>query len=250
MIVQIKTEEEIQGFKQVGEITGAIMAQLIDFIRVGISTNDINEKAIELCESYKVSPAFLGYDGFPAAICASVNNALVHGIPTDEPIESTDLVSIDLGVERNGYIGDTAVTVLPEESSDSFSHEKDILVACERALFCGIDAARVGNKLSDIARAIRLSHNYSYPECYGGHGIDRYKLHSAPFVANDPELLDEDITLRPGMIVAIEPMLILGNSGNTAVAKDGWTVMADDLCAHFEHTVLVTDLDPIILTRR
>lgn len=254
MIVLLKTQEEIEGFRKAGKIAADIMSKLIESIIVGSTTNQINEKAIELCELNQVKPAFLGYEGFPAAICASVNNAMVHGVPDDNPLEQTDLVSIDLGVDYEGYIGDTAVTVSPLfhylDFSDTFANVTKMLFAGQNCLDAGIAAARAGNKLSDIAKAIKdCRAKYSLPDNYGGHGIDRNRLHSAPFVANDPEHIDQDITLRPNMILAIEPMLIEGSS-HTNVAEDKWTVMADGPAVHFEHTVLVTDGDPEILTYR
>lgn len=252
MIVFLKTEQDIEGFKKAGKIAADIMSQLMNLITVGSNTNKINEKAIELCEENGVKPAFLGYEGFPAAICASVNNALVHGVPDDKPLEIEDLVSIDLGVDYNGYIGDTAITVIPKLKLDYevFSYVRPILSAGQKCLDVGISAARAGNKLSDIAKAIESCRGeYSLPDNYGGHGIDRNRLHSAPFIANDPEHVDADITLRAGMILAIEPMLVEGSS-KTEVAEDKWTVVVDGPSVHFEHTVLVTDGDPIILTDR
>ena len=254
MIVYLKTQEEIEGFVYAGRIAGRIMKELIESITVGSTTNQINEKAIELCDLYGVKPAFLGYEGFPAAICASVNDALVHGIPDDSPLQQRDLVSIDLGVDYEGYIGDTAVTVSPlfqyHDFSEAYEHQLEMLIVGRHCLDAGIAAARAGNKLSDIAKAINESrYSYSLPDNYGGHGIDRYKLHCAPFVANNPEHIEFDITLRPNMVIAIEPMLIDGSS-TTHVAEDKWTVMADGPAVHFEHTVLITDGNPVVLTDR
>lgn len=249
MIVFLKTQEEIEGFKKAGKIAGKIMKQLIEHVVVGSTTSQLNQKTIELCQQYNVKPAFLGYEGFPAAICASVNENLVHGAPDDRPLEEGDLVSIDLGVGYKGYIGDTAVTVMPKPDA-TYTKGNVMLVVGQGCLDAGITAARVGNRLSDISEAInRNKQEYSIPDNYGGHGIDRHKLHSAPFVANNPEHIDEDIILRAGMVIAIEPMLIDGSS-RTTVSKDGWTVIADGPSVHFEHTILITDGDPVILTNR
>lgn len=254
MIVYLKTKEEIEGFKHAGKLAASIMTELIDLIRIGNTTNQINEKAIDLCDQHKVKPIFLGYGGFPAAICASVNDALVHGVPNDIPLVGEDLVSIDLGIDCEGFIGDTAVTIFPYrfDGRDNYcySHGLAITNAGQNCLDAGISAARAGNKLSDIAKAIKKNQlDYNLPDNYGGHGIDRHKLHAAPFVGNDPEHIEYDITLRPGMVLAIEPMLIDGSS-KTTIAKDEWTVMADGPSVHFEHTVLITEADPVILTER
>lgn len=243
MIIQIKSPEEIQGFKNAGRLAAEIMSELIAFFPIARNTNQINTLAIELCEKNSVCPIFLGYSGFPAAICASINNAMVHGVPNDEPLAKGDVVSIDLGVESDGYIGDTAVTLV-------FGQETIPLVECaNKSLDAGIKAARAGNKLSDISNAVSNCRGiFSIPKNYGGHGIDRYKLHSDPFIANNNPI-EDDITLREGMVIAIEPMLVDGPNDNY-VAKDGWTVMANGLSAHVEHSVLITKSDAFILTAR
>lgn len=235
-MIFLKTKEEIKNFIKVGKITAKIISQL-----KGETTNQLNNLVIELCKEYNVKPAFLGYNNFPSAICASTNNILVHGIPNDDPILD-NLVSIDLGIDYNGYIGDTAVTFSTNPKY------QDVISQCKLALKSGISQAKPKNKLSDIAKAINSCRGrYSIPNNYGGHGIDRYRLHAKPFVANTPDHIDFDITLRPNMIIAIEPMLIDG-SPNTTIALDNWSVIADGPAVHFEHTILITDNDPVILT--
>lgn len=244
MIIQIKSPEEIQGFKNAGRLAAEIMSELIAFFPIARNTNQINTLAIELCEKNSVRPIFLGYSGFPAAICASANNAMVHGVPNNEPLVKGDVVSIDLGVESDGYIGDTAVTLV-------YGQGNIPLVECaNESLDAGIKAARAGNKLSDISNAVSNCRGiFSIPKNYGGHGIDRYRLHSDPFIANDKLFVGEDFKLRAGMVIAIEPMLIDGICENF-IANDGWTVMAHGLAAHVEHSILVTSGEAYVLTER
>lgn len=243
MIINIKSQEEIEGFKNAGRLAAEIMSELIALFPDVKNTNQINDLAINLCKSKNVCPIFLGYEGFPAAICASTNYSLVHGIPSNELLYEGDVVSIDLGVETEGYIGDTAVTLV-------YRQEETELVKCvNKSLEAGIKAARAGNKLSDIAKAVTSCRStFSIPQNYGGHGIDRNILHSNPFVSNNNPI-EDDITLREGMVIAIEPMLVDGSNDNY-VAEDGWTVMANGLSAHAEHSVLITKGDAFVLTAR
>lgn len=260
MIIYLKTEEEKEGFKEAGKIAANVMKKMLDAIEVGITTKDIDEIARDECKKQNVSPAFLGHEGFPAAICSSVNKELVHGIPNDKKLELGDLLSIDIGVNLDGFIGDTAATKLVGLNGDEEVCLPDnwagFLAAqsCETALRLGIHAAQPGSKLSDIAIAIsnQAKHTgHNMPLKYGGHGINRHDLHSAPFVANNPEELgDEDIVLRPGMIIAIEPMFVVGDP-TTKVLEDKWTVIVSGSRAtHFEHTILIEEDGPIVLTDR
>jgi len=242
MIVYLKTKEEIEGFKEAGKIAGLILKKLLDNVDVGITTKELDEIAREECKKNNVVPTFLNYRGFPAAICASVNNTLVHGIPTDIPLKPKDIISIDLGVTLDGFIGDTAYT-----KSVSNIHN-DIIDACRNSLYSAIKKARSGNKLSIISKEVyKCKKSYSIPEEYGGHGIDRYNLHSEPFVPNIPDYY-YDLKLRPDMIFAIEPMLINGSS-NLRIADNKWDIIAENITAHFEHTILITEDEPLILTR-
>lgn len=245
MLVYIKSKEEIKGFEEAGRITGKILDTLLNKTKIGISTKELDDIAREECEKYKVKPAFLNYQGFPAAICASTNNILVHGIPNNIPLKHDDIISIDMGVSMDGFIGDTAVTI------DLSGTNKKLLSCCEKALYLGISQAKPGNKLSQISKTIYKhikKNNFSTPIEYGGHGIDRDVLHSDPFVPNVPDY-EEDLTLRAGIIFAIEPMVIDGKS-HLQIADSGWDIIADGMTAHFEHTVLITDTGCKILTRR
>ena len=246
MIVYIKSEEEIEGFKRAGEIAGNILKVLMESIDGGITTEYLNNLALKECKKNGVIPTFLGYRGFPGTICTSVNKTLVHGIPNKIPLKKNDVISIDMGVTTpEGYIGDTASTI--EVGTDSI-YDK-LIVSCNDALYLGIRAARPGNRISDISKEIykhAIHNRYSVPRGYGGHGIDKNILHSEPFIPNIPDSR-EDVKLRPGMVFAIEPMFIMGGP-ETKVAENKWDVEASGITAHFEHTILVTESDPIILT--
>jgi methionyl aminopeptidase len=240
MIIYVKSQEEIEGFKEAGRIAGNILKKLISNIKIGVTTKQLDELAREECKKHNVIPTFLDYRDFPAAICASVNNVLVHGFPNDNPIKDGDIVSIDFGATLDGFIGDTADTKVM--SSD----DNMLVLNCAELLYSGISKARAGNKLSDISKAIYNNAKYSIPTEFGGHGIDRNTLHSDPFVPNIPDD-EEDCHLQPGMIFAIEPMLIDGPD-KIKVADNGWDIVAEGNTAHCEHTILITEDEPFILT--
>ena len=232
MIVYLKTKEEIERFIKAGKIAAQIMSKLISEIKVGTTTSQLDLLARNECEKHNVKPTFLGYEGFPAAICASVDYELVHGVPNDKELLENSLVSIDLGVTLDGCIGDTAVTMLASKENS------DIVDICSIALSNAIEAARPGNKLSDIAKAVSSTvkkTKYNIPLHYGGHGVNIEHLHGDPFVANTMDDIDpdEDITLRPGMVFAIEPMLVDGDP-TTSVSADKWTVIVGGPSAHCE----------------
>lgn len=244
MIVTLKSEEEIIGFKKAGKIAALILKILLNNLKQNTIPKDIDKLAKELCKEYNVIPTFLGYQNFPAAICFSKNNVMVHGIPDTIPLKENDIVSIDFGATLNGFIGDTADTIKIGESS--FLEE-----CCSEALYAAIDQAIVGNKLSDIGKTINKiadKNNYVIPTGYGGHGIDYNFLHSPPFVSNTYDI-DDDVSLVNGMVLAIEPMFIDAQSNRTVVGNDGWSVYAKGNTAHCEHTILINDDKPTILTR-
>lgn len=249
MLVRLKGEREIAGFAVAGRHAAAILELLATSVKVGITTREIDDLARSACADHGVVPVFLGYHGYPAAVCVSVNNELVHGIPGNRVLVSGDLVKIDIGVEYNGFIGDTAMTV---RVGSSFGDDLDrMLFDCRTALLRGIAAAKPGGNLADIGTAISEVAN----ECgwqpiigYGGHGIDKGTLHADPFVDNAGL---HQMRLRPGMVLAIEPMFVAGLNNETQVADDKWTVLANGPTAHFEHTIVVTELgEPRILTQR
>lgn len=245
MIVRLKSNDEIEQYRYIGKIARKIINQIIDEIKEGTTTFYLNEIAHQLCLDNNVKPVFLGYRGFPAVICASVNEVLVHGIPNNNTIiREGDVVSIDIGVSYEGFIGDVAESVVVGQH---FANES-LVNWCKSALKETIKLIKPKAKLKTIAENITaLSNNYGIPKHYGGHGIERHNLHSFPFVANRPEEA-EDIRLHEGMVLAIEPMFIAGDI-KTQVAEDGWSVIVKGVSAHQEETILITDVGAEILTR-
>ncbi|MFA5048772.1 MAG: type I methionyl aminopeptidase [Patescibacteria group bacterium] len=253
MIIDLKSDEEIEGFKKAGFETGRILNLLIYNAQVGWTGLDLDKIAREECEKIGAKPVFLNYRGFPAAICISKNITLVHGIPNEEPFKHGDLVSIDFGLSLDGFIGDTAKTVIikSKQHNESFDCYSNLLSDCRFALWKGIQQAIVGNHLSNISCAIETiakEGKFKVPREYGGHGVSRNNLHSPPFIPNYYERNEENITLRKGMVLAIEPMFIDGQNNKLIVAPDGWSVIAQGNTAHFEHTILITDKEPLVLT--
>jgi methionyl aminopeptidase len=187
-------------------------------------------------------PTFKGYKGFPAGVCISVNNQLVHGIPTDYKLQEGDLVSFDLGVSVAGSIADTAITIIFGRAKSQ--QHLQLINATEEALFRAIQSIKIGRKLGCIGYAINKvakQHNYSVIEQYGGHGIsmsaDKVGIpHSSPFIANVDQL-NNGIRAEIGNVLAIEPLFVLGSSNKTKVLSDNWTVECDNLCSHYEHTI-------------
>jgi len=246
--ITIKTPEEIARMRQAGAIVARVLALLAAHVRPGISTAELDELAYEAARREGAIPSFKGYLGYPASICASVNDAIVHGIPSKKRVlRAGDIVSIDFGAIYAGWHGDAAITVGVGPISKPTQR---LLRVTYEALYKGIAAARPGNTIGDVGAAIErhaLLHGYSVVRQYCGHGVGRY-MHEEPAVPNfGPP--GQGVLLRPGMTIAIEPMLCLG-SGETKVDPDGWTVRTQDglLSAHFEHTVVITINGPEVLT--
>ena len=246
MIIYLKTQQEMEGFREAGKIAGEVLSILTSLALPGITTSELNKIAIDECNKRNVKPTFLGFNGFPAAICTSINHILVHGIPNDEyKLQEGDNITIDVGITKDGFIGDTADTIIVGKETN------DLVNSCRLALRNAIYKAKAGNKLMDIAAVISeiAKFKFSIPPEYGGHGINRNELHADPFVPNILSLRS-DFSLRPGMIFAIEPMFIENENSKTSVLSDGWSVLAQGMCAHCEHTILITENEPEILTRR
>lgn len=246
MLVRLKTAGEIEGFAKAGSLAAAIMDRLWGAARPGATTGELDDMARIACAEAGAVPVFLGYHGFPAAICASVNEELVHGIPGGRILREGDLLKIDIGVGLDGFIGDMATTVVVGGDPSKLAFD------CHTALMRGIAAARPGNDIGDIGEEIsRTARQNGWKAIleYGGHGIDRNRLHADPFVDN--ARTDRRLRLRPGMVLAIEPMFVAGSDAKTKVADDGWTVLSSGPAAHFEHTIVVSELgEPRVLTRR
>ena len=250
MSVTIKSEHEIELMREAGRILAAVHQQLGKEIKPGMSTKDVDRLGEEMIRSYGCEPSFLGYCGYPASICVSVNEEVVHGIPTDERIlQEGDIVSLDAGVIYKGYHSDAARTVGVGEISE----EARLLIERTRlSFFAGIKNAVAGNRLYDISGAIQqLAESFGYGVVYDlvGHGIGTH-LHEDPEIPNF-RTKGRGIRLMAGMTLAIEPMV---NAGTWEVAyeDDDWTVVTDDgsLSAHYENTILVTKDGCEILTLR
>ena len=249
MPINIKNGAEIQRMREAGRVVALIHGRIQDAIRPGVSTAELDAVARDtLAEAGAVS-SFLGYHGFPGHICASVNDEIVHGIPGPRVLREGDIVSVDVGAIVDGYHGDSAWTYGVGRISDEAA---ELLQATEGALLAAIEAARPGNRLGAVGHAVEryaLEHGYGVVREYGGHGIGR-QMHEDPHVPNhgDPQ---RGVLLRPGLTLAIEPMLNIGTE-ETRVLDDGWTVVTADgsLSAHFEHTVVIANDGARILTER
>jgi methionyl aminopeptidase len=246
----LKSPREIQIMREAGRVVARVHAALREAIRPGISTWDLDKLAVDTMAKYNATSCFLGYRGYPASICASINSELVHGIPKpDRLLKDGDIISIDIGVRYRGFIGDSAWTYAVGEISEQ-AHE--LMKVTEESLYQGIAMATIGNRIIDISRAVQkhVEANGMYVvREYTGHGVGR-QMHEAPQVLNyasdDPDGL---LPLHAGLVIAIEPMVQSG-TWHTRTLKDNWTVVSKDgsLAAHFEHTVAITNNGPEILT--
>lgn len=248
MPIVLKSPRELATMKRAGEIVAEVLATIRETLRPGISTHEIDEIAESTVTKLGATASFKGLYGFPGSICISINEEIVHGIPSPERIlKEGDIVSLDFGAFHQGLHADSAVTLPVGKISDD---ARRLLVCCETALNRGIAQARAGKRLGDISWAIQAygeAKGYGIVRQYVGHGVGR-SLHEEPQVPNfGPP--GRGIALRPGMTLAIEPMLNVGTE-RTEVLDDKWTVVTEDrkLSAHFEHTVAVTEGEPLVLT--
>lgn len=246
----LKSPREIQIMREAGRIVARVHAALREAVRPGVSTWELDQLALETMARYDATSCFLGYRGYPANICASINQELVHGIPSkDRILKDGDIISIDIGVRYRGFIGDSAWTYAVGEIAPAAS---ELMRVTEDSLYAGIAKATVNSRVIDISRAVQQyveAHGMYIVREYTGHGVGR-QMHEAPQVLNyasdDP---DGQTILRPGLVIAIEPMVQAGTH-LTRTLKDNWTVISKDgsLAAHFEHTVAITNNGPEILT--
>jgi methionyl aminopeptidase len=245
-----KSYEELERMRRAGSVVAATIDRLVEAVRPGMTTADLDRIAEDAIRSAGAVPSFKGYRGFPASICTSVNEEIVHGIPGKRRLGEGDLLSLDVGAIWEGYHGDSAVTVFVGEPR-SDQAEKLVRVT-EEALEAGIAQIRPGNRLSDVSHAVQQvaeGAGFSVVREYVGHGIGQ-SMHEDPPLPNygppgrGPEL-------RPGLVVAVEPMVIVGG-WETRLLADEWTVVTADgsLSAHFEHTIAVTEDGPEVLTAR
>lgn len=243
-----KSREEIKLMKKAGDIVAQVHFAMKVAVKPGVSTKELDDIAFEVIKKNSAIPTFKGYRGFPATICASINDEVVHGIPSDKRIlKEGDIIAVDVGATFRGLVGDSAWTYAVGEISDE---KKRLLEGTEKALFSAIDKMRAGNTLNDVGGAVEdvaKEYGLGIVRNYGGHGVGR-NMHEEPFVFNFRA--GDTTVLKPGMTIAIEPMLNLGGD-EVYEHADGWTVSTVDKkdSAHFEHTVLVTEDEPVILTQ-
>ncbi|MEU9716567.1 type I methionyl aminopeptidase [Streptomyces sp. NPDC047976] len=253
-MVQLKTDRSIDEMRAAGRVVARALAAVRGAARVGVSLLELDAAARAVLREAGATSPFLGYRPhfapvpFPAVVCASVNDAIVHGIPDGYRLRDGDLVSIDCGAELRGWVGDAAVSFTVGRPRPE---DLRLVETAERALAAGIAAAVPGNRIGDIAHAIGTvcrSAGYGIPEGFGGHGVGR-TMHEDPGVPNEGPP-GRGMKLRPGMVIAIEPMLIAGGTDDYACDPDGWTLRTTDgsRAAHAEHTVAVTAGGPRILT--
>jgi methionyl aminopeptidase len=255
-MVELKTDTSIDAMHEAGQVVARALTAVQKTAGVGVSLLELDEVAHDVLREAGATSPFLGYrpsfapTPFPAVLCVSVNDAIVHGIPGRYRLRDGDLVSIDFGAELGGWVGDSALSFVV-----GTPHAADLRLidTAERALAAGIEAAVVGNRIGDIAHAIGTvcrGAGYGIPDGFGGHGIGR-RMHEDPGVPNEGRP-GRGMRLRHGMVLAIEPMVIAGGTDDYHAAPDGWTLRTNDgsRAAHAEHTVAITDSGPRILTAR
>jgi methionyl aminopeptidase len=248
-VITLKSAREIETMRRSGKITAKVLTDLMKTARPGMTTRQLDEIAERGIRELGGTPTFKGYHGFPATICASVNDEVVHGIPGDYVLRDGDLLSIDIGTTFEGYVSDSAVTIPVGTISDAAQRLLDVTQEC---LMIGIAQMQRGNRVGDIGAAVQRhaeSHGYGVVRELAGHGVGR-EMHEEPQVPNYGKA-GTGMELRSGLVLAVEPMITQGGRG-VEILKDGWTVVTADgkLAAHFEHTIAVTEDGPKILTLR
>ena len=247
-MIVLKTNRELAVMRKAGVISQQALRLAGEMVEPGVSTWDIDKAVRLFIQSQGAVPSFLGYDGYPASACISVNHVVIHGIPKKSVIlKKGDIVSIDVGAQYQGFHGDNAWTYPCGEIS---GEAQALLDATEKSLFLGVEKARPGNRLGDIGHAVQEyveARSYSVVREFTGHGVGA-EMHEDPSVPNYGTP-GRGVRLTAGMVIAIEPMINLGRK-EIEIKADGWTVETKDksLSAHFEHTVAITPNGPVILT--
>jgi methionyl aminopeptidase len=253
-MIEVKTPGQVDAMREAGRVVAAALAAVRAHAAVGVPLRDLDAVAAEAIESAGAEPLFLDYhpkwapSPFPGVICASVNDEVVHGIPTPRRLAAGDLVSIDCGARLDGWSGDAAISFVVGAADPA---DLDLIDATEEALRAGTTAARPGNRLGDVSAAIAAvarARGYGLLANHGGHGIGR-EMHEDPFVPNEGRPA-RGLPLRPGLVLALEPMLLAGGGSEYRTGTDGWTLATADgsRAAHVEHTVAITESGPVILT--
>ena len=247
-MITIKNNRDIAAMRRAGRIAHGALELAGSMVAPGVASDTIDRAVGEYIRSAGATPSFLGYNGYPSSITVSINEAVIHGMPSAGlVIRQGDIVSIDVGATYDGYVGDTAGTYAAGEVS---SEALRLMEVTRQALDNAIAVARKGNRIGDIGHAVQSlaeSNGYSVIRAFTGHGVGR-KMHEDPGVPNYGTA-HHGVRLVPGMTIAIEPMVAAGHY-EIRVLSDGWTVVTLDgsLASHYEHTILVTDADPVILT--
>lgn len=246
-MIPLKSEEDIKMLKKSGKILSKIMLRLQEFIRAGVTTIEIDRLAEKLIKDENVKSAFKGYNGFPANICTSVNEEVVHGIPSEKRLKEGDIISLDAGINYKGYFSDAAVTLPVGRIAPDV---RKLIEISRESLSLGIKEARINNHLSDISSAIQTyveKNGFQVVRQFVGHGIG-FTLHEEPQIPNFG-MPHQGELLKKGMVLAIEPMVNMGTA-ECRILDNGWTAVTKDgfSSAHFEHTVAITEDGPRILT--
>jgi methionyl aminopeptidase len=246
-MVNIKSKRELDLMRQSGKLVARVLMELTKMAVPGTKLIELDQAAEELTLSFGAKPSFKGYIGYRHSLCTSVNEQVVHGIPTDRVLKDGDIIGLDFGLSYQGFHGDSAVTVAVGTISEE---AKELLFVTKQSLYAGIDAARAGNSIKDVAMAIESvikPHGFGIVKEFVGHGIGE-KLHEDPQIPNYAAGAS-NLKLKPGMTIAIEPMINRGTH-KVRVLGDRWTAVTNDgeLSAHYEHSIAITEGEPEILT--
>ncbi|PKN37609.1 MAG: type I methionyl aminopeptidase [Deltaproteobacteria bacterium HGW-Deltaproteobacteria-2] len=247
-MVILKLPDEIEKARTSNRIVAEVLNRLREKVKPGVRTRELDKLAAEIADKRGAKPAFKGYNGYPYALCVSVNEVVVHGMPSERILEEGDIVGLDFGVCYQGFFGDAAITLPLGRVTQKASR---LMQVTEQSLYAGIEQAKAGNRLGDISAAVQdlvEAAGYSVVRDFVGHGIGK-SLHEEPQIPNFGKK-GRGIELKSGMILAIEPMVNEGNY-KVEILPDGWTVVTKDgsLSAHFEHSIAITDNGPEILSK-
>ena len=247
-MISIKKEQEIELMRKSGAITYGVLMELKDFIKPGVTTKQIDQFVYDYITSHDATPSFLGYQGFPASACVSLNDMVVHGIPDNTIVKDGDIITVDVGSLYKGYHSDSAYTYMVGNVEPK---TKKLVEETRKALYEGLKQVKAGVKLNKVCTSIgqvAKDNGYGVFECLTGHGIGKH-LHEDPYIPNLSNHESEGIILKSGMTLAIEPMFSLGTK-EVWLLPDEWGIVTQDgsMSAHFEHTILVTEDGYEILT--
>ena len=250
-MIVCRSQAELEKMRAAGRLVGEVLTELSAMVAPGVTTADLDEAAEKRIRDAGAAPAFKGYHGYPATICASINEEVIHGIPSGRRIlNEGDVISIDVGASLDGYYGDSAITLPVGPVSEQAA---TLLRVTEESLFKAIERVKVGGRVSDLGHAVQKhveAFGFSVVREFVGHGVG-HSIHEDPKVPNfvTPEQLRGDFKIRPGMTLAVEPMVVAGRR-DVQLLEDGWTVITEDHkpAAHFEHTIAITETGIDVLT--